>query len=66
MTNLNKEISDTLKNYQRAKNAVKDLRVEMLRLAVEGLGMDQKDAQQANLEVFFDGYLIGQRMIGKS
>ena len=62
MNDLNRQIVGVLKDYQRARNQAKELRVEMVRIAVEHLGMDQKDALQANLEVFLDGYLVGQRM----
>jgi hypothetical protein len=44
---------------QRAKN----LRTELVRIAVEEMGMDQKEAKEMNMETFLDGYLIGQGMM---
>ena len=41
----------------------RDLRVEMLRVAVKELGMEQNEALHANLEVFLDGYLVGQGVV---
>jgi len=58
----NSEIAGLLRDYQQAKNKTKELRAEMMRVAVDELGMEQKEAQQANLETFLDGYLVGQGM----
>lgn len=58
------KISGLLGRYQQAKEAIRNKRVEMLKLAVTQLGMEQGDALQANLEVFLDGYLIGQGTTG--
>lgn len=62
MTNdeLHRTMADLLREQQRNRNRMKEARAEMLRLAVEDLGMDQKEAIQANLETFFDGYLVGR------
>jgi len=65
----NYQISALLRHFQQTKTNVRDFRVEMLRVAVEDLGMEQNEALQANLEVFLDGYLVGQGMMqswGKS
>ena len=56
----NYEISGLLRHYQQIKTSTRDLRIEMLRVAVEELGMAQNEALQANLEIFLDGYLVGQ------
>lgn len=61
MTNL--EIAGLLREYALAKNKTKEVRAEMMRVAVEELGLEQKEAQQANLETFLDGYLVGQGMM---
>ncbi len=62
-TTTNYEISGLLRHCQQMKKDTRELRVEMLRVAVEELGMEQNEALQANLEVFLDGYLVGQGMI---
>ena len=59
----NYEISGLLHHCQQMKKNTRDLRVEMLKVAVEELGMEQNEALQTNLEVFLDGYLVGQGMI---
>lgn len=56
-------ISALLRHYQKTKNNLRKLRVEMLKVAVKELGMEQDEALQANLEVFLDGYLVGQGMM---
>ena len=60
MSAMNKRIADLLAEHRRLKTAAKDNRREMLAVAVEQLGVDQKEAMQLNLEVFLDGYLVGQ------
>jgi hypothetical protein len=57
------QISALLRHNQKTKNDSRALRLELLRVAVEELGMEQSDALQANLEVFIDGYLLGQGMM---
>jgi indole-3-glycerol phosphate synthase len=59
----NNEIAGLLRDYKQMKQAARGLRMEMLRVAVEELGMEQNEALQANLEVFLDGYLVGQGMM---
>ena len=59
----NYEISGLLNHCQKMKKNTRKLRIELLRVAVEELGMEQNVALQANLEVFLDGYLVGQGMI---
>jgi ribosomal protein L10 len=56
----NQEIADLLRSYARAKTSVRYLRVTLMRIAVEQLGMDQQEAKDINIEVFFDGYLVGK------
>lgn len=58
----NIDIVGLLIEYRAAKNKAKELRTEMLRVAVQELGMDQKEALQVNLIDFLDGYLVGQGM----
>ena len=58
----NYEIAGLLQEYQQIKKDTQCLRAEMMRLVVEELGIKQKVAQQANLETFLDGYLVGQEM----
>lgn len=62
-TTTDHEISGLLLHFQQMKKNTRELRSEMLRVAVEELGMGQSDALQANLEVFLDGYLVGQGII---
>ena len=62
-TMTNYQISALLRHCQQAKNNARDLRLELLKVAVEELGMEQNEALQANLEVFIDGYLVGQGMM---
>ena len=59
----NYQISALLRHCQLTKTKSRQLRLELLRVAVEELGMEQDDALQANLEMFIDGYLVGQGMI---
>lgn len=53
-------VADLLHRHNAAKRELKKLKVEMMRFAVEELNVDQTDAQKATLEVFLDGYLVGQ------
>ena len=55
----NNEIANLLCDYRDAKNEVRELRTEMVRVAVE-IGMDQQLAMKRDLETFLDGYLVGQ------
>ena len=59
----NYEISGLLRHSQQMKKNARKLRVELLRVAVDELGMEQNAALQSNLEVFLDGYLVGQGML---
>jgi hypothetical protein len=34
----------------------------MLRIAIEELGMDQRDAMNIDIATFLDGYLVGRGM----
>lgn len=57
---LNYEIAGLLSRSQQLKQSSRKLRSEMMRVAVEQFGMEQNAALQANLDVFFDGYLVAQ------
>ena len=59
----NYQISGLVRHCQQTKKNARNLRAEMLRIVVEELGMEQSEALQANLEVFLDGYLVGQGMM---
>lgn len=65
MSALNKRVADLLAEHRRMKEEQKALRVRMLEVAVEHLGVDQREAMQMNLEPLFDGYLIGQGVMQK-
>lgn len=56
----NQEIAALLCEHRRLKAALRGVRAEMVQVAVEHLGLDQRDALQADLPVLLDGYLIGQ------
>lgn len=58
----NHEIAQLLRDYRQTKNSMRNLRLKMLRVAVEELGIKRKESQQANLEAFLDGYLAGQEV----
>lgn len=60
MSATNKKIADLLAEHRRLRAAAKENRSEMLRVAVEIVGLGQQEALQMNLETFLDGYLIGQ------
>lgn len=60
---INYQISALLRHSQQTKKRTRDIRLELSRVAVEELGMEQNEALQANLEVFIDGYLVGQGMM---
>ena len=59
----NYEISGLLSSCRQVKQDTRALRVKMLQVAINELGMEQNEALQANLEVFLDGYLVGQGMM---
>ena len=65
MSALNKRVADLLAEHRRIKEEQKALRGRMLEVAVEHLGVDQREAMQMNLEPLFDGYLIGQGVMQK-
>lgn len=65
MSALNKRVADLLAEHRRIKEEQKALRGRMLEVAVEHLGIDQREAMQMNLEPLFDGYLIGQGVMQK-
>jgi hypothetical protein len=72
MTLTNTEIADLLSDYRRTRALMRELKGEMLRVAVEQLGMDQTEAREHQIDDFLDGYLVGQgvqqnwRKIGKA
>ena len=49
-------VDELVHEYRLAKAKMKATRLEMIRLAVDDLGLDQKEAQQ-NIEAFLEGYL---------
>lgn len=59
MTRL-EDIAEMLAEYRDAKARATVIRSEMMRFAVEELGMTQQDAKDRPIEVFLDGYLVGQ------
>ncbi len=65
MSALNKRVADLLAEHRRMKEEQKALRVRMLEVAVEHLGVDQREAMQMNLEPLFDGFLLGQGVMQK-
>lgn len=65
MSALNKRVADLLAEHRRMKEEQKALRTRMLEVAVEHLGVDQREAMQMNLEPLFDGFLIGQGVMQK-
>ena len=65
MSALNKRVADVLAEHRRIKEEQKALRGRMLEVAVEHLGIDQREAMQMNLEPLFDGFLIGQEVMQK-
>lgn len=56
------EVADLLAEYRDTKARIQVLRSEMMRFAIEQLGMSQQDAKDRPIEVFLDGYLVGQGM----
>lgn len=57
------EIARLLRDFKQTKKDARELRLEMLRVAVDELGIDQKEALQSNLETFLEGFLLGQERI---
>ena len=56
------EIADILADYREAKDRQRVAREDMVRVAVEILGLPQEEAVKADLYALLDGYLIGQGM----
>lgn len=52
------ELADLLREYTRSRNTTKEIKADMLRIAVEGCGISQKDAMQTDLPSFIDGFLV--------
>ena len=62
MTNM--EIADLLCDIREARARVKEIRVELIEIAVNNLGISQLEAiKHPNIESLVDGYLIGQGFI---
>lgn len=55
-----KEVADMLYDYIRAKDVVRDKRLNIIHFVVETLGYDQKLANAADVGLLIDGYLIGR------
>lgn len=51
------EIVSKIREYENAKKVVKNIRVEILGIAVD-LGLDQDKASQLDCVAFLDGYLV--------
>ena len=58
------QIADLLAEYRETKERQKILKEDMVRVAVEVLGMDQLEATRKadQMYIFLDGYLVGQGM----
>lgn len=54
----NKEIVTALHEYYETRNRMKEIRANLLRIAVE-CGADQQDAMKSNVAEYLDGYLAG-------
>ena len=52
------QIVDRLHNYYEARDTVKSLKIELMKLCVE-CGQDQKDTIEGNPVNYLDGYLAG-------
>ena len=59
---LNEEISDLLAELRRTKYEVKDIKLQLVKFAVEEIGIEQQEASQMDIAVFIDGYLVGRGM----
>lgn len=59
----NAQLADLLRKYSAARNLMRDLRGEMVRVCVEHFGMSQSDAVKMDLAAFLDGYLVGHGII---
>jgi len=56
----NRELVKLLHEYADAKKKVKEIRVELVKVVVQDIGMEQKEAHAMDIETFLNGYLIGQ------
>lgn len=59
----NARIGALLRQYSAAKREAREVREEMMRVAVDELGLEQSSVRELNLETFFDGYLVGQGVV---
>lgn len=59
----NADVAGLLRKYAAAKAHAKELRVEMLQVAVEDCGLTQEAAMKIDITTFLDGYLVGQGML---
>jgi hypothetical protein len=55
-----KDIASMMSAFGAKKAEMKALRGEMTRAAVEVCGLTQKAAMSVDVEVFLDGWLVGQ------
>lgn len=55
-------IAQALIAYRKAKQTVKDTRVELVKLCVE-VGIPHEDADKMSVETFLDGYLVANGQI---
>jgi hypothetical protein len=63
MSAKNRDIATLLRTHSEKKNEIKQLRAEMLVAAVEVCGLSREAATKLDIEVFLDGYLVGQGSI---
>ena len=56
----NAAIAAILHKHQANKEEARVLKVELMRIAVEELGMEQEEAKRTDLVTFLDGYLVGK------
>lgn len=56
----NQDIATLLRTYAAKKNEMKAMRLEMLRAVIEVCGLTREAAGKMDVEVFLDGYLVGQ------
>lgn len=53
-------IADLLRDHQRAKNEIRAIKSELISIAVDELGIDQKFSKEVDILAFMDGYLVAQ------
>ena len=56
------EIADLLADFRHSKEMQREIRAELVRVAVEVLGIPQAEAVKSDVYAMLDGYLIAQGM----